>query len=509
MKNFKVLFLYPNGTLMNPPAISIGLFTAILKERGYDVNLFDTSLYPDGINEKQLDNAKEETLQARPTNYDDKGVKVLKNDMATDLIKKVHDYQPDLIAVSLLESTYPIALKMFEAIEQFKIPVLVGGVFAIHAPEIVIENKCVDMVCIGEGEETIVEICDRLSEGNNCYDVENIWIKKEKHIIKNKMKKTIDINNIPIPDYSLFDWERFMRPMGGKIHNTIPIETNRGCPYLCTFCNSSSSQILFKENTSTSFFRKKTVETILKELVSLKKQWNAEYVYFSSDTFLILTKKELDELVELYIRDINLPFWIQTRAETLTPYRVKKIKEMGCHRISLGLEHGNEEFRKKLLKKAFDDESIIKASHLLAEAGIPLTVNNIIGFPEENRELVFDTIRLNRKLIADTTNCVAFAPFRGTYLHKLCVDRGYIKPDQLGYGSMTSSIFLDLPTFPREQIEGLRRTFSMYARMPYECWPDIKRAEKFDKEGNKIFAELAKEFKERYFSVKADGFDLM
>jgi hypothetical protein len=49
----------------------------------------------------------------------------------------------------------------------------------------------------------------------------------------------------------------------------------------------------------------------------------------------------------------------------------------------------------------------------------------------------------------------------------------------------------------------------MYARMPYECWPDIKRAEKFDKEGNKIFAELAKEFKERYFSVKADGFDLM
>ena len=90
--------------------------------------------------------------------------------------------------MSLLESIYPIAIKMFEAIEQFNIPVLVGGVFAMHAPEIVIENKCVDMVCIGEGEETIVEVCERLSERKNCYDIENLWSKKGENIIKNKTK---------------------------------------------------------------------------------------------------------------------------------------------------------------------------------------------------------------------------------------------------------------------------------------------------------------------------------
>ena len=61
MKNFKILFLYPNGTLMNPPAIAIGIFTAILKDRGFEVDLFDTSLYPDGdIDGKQLDDAKQE-----------------------------------------------------------------------------------------------------------------------------------------------------------------------------------------------------------------------------------------------------------------------------------------------------------------------------------------------------------------------------------------------------------------------------------------------------------------
>ena len=495
---------------MNPPAIAIGIFTALLKQNGFEVDLFDTTLYPDvDPDAKQTDTEKEKSLQARPTNYEDKGVKLLTSDMQSDLIKKIQDYQPNLIAVSLLESIYPIALTMFKAIENFDIPVLVGGVFAMHAPEIVIENKCVDIVCIGEGEDTIVEICQKMDAGKDCYDVENIWIKRGDEIIKNKLQKTLDVNNIPIPDYSLFDWERFMRPMGGKIYKTIPVESNRGCPYLCTFCNSPSTFDLFKQNDSSSFFRKKTIDTIHKELISLKNQWDAEYVYFTSDTFLILTKEELEELADLYVRDINLPFWIQTRAETLTPFRVKKLKEMGCHRISIGLEHGNAQFRKKILKKPFADETIINGTNLLADAGIPLTVNNIIGFPEENRDLVFDTIALNRKLVVDTTNCVAFAPFRGTPLHKLCVEKGYIRADQLGFGSMTTSLFLDLPTFPKEQIQGLRRTFSLYVRMPKKYWPDIKLAEIFDEEGNKIFNDLSNIFKEKYFSVKGDGFDLM
>ncbi len=510
MSGFKILFLYPNGTLMNPPAIAIGIFTALLKQNGFEVDLFDTTLYPDiDPDAKILDDEKEDSLQARPTNYEDRGVKLLTSDMPSDLAKKVDEFKPDLIAVSLLESIYPIALTMFEVIETYEIPVLVGGVFAMHAPEVVIENKCIDMVCIGEGEETIVEVCKRLALNKDCYEVDNLWIKKDDKIIKNKLKNTINVNEIPIPDYSLFEWERFMRPMGGKIYNTIPVESNRGCPYLCTFCNSPSTLDLFKQNKSESFFRKKTIKTIHKELISLKNQWNAEYVYFTSDTFLILTKDELNELADLYVRDINLPFWIQTRAETITPFRVKKLKEMGCHRISIGLEHGNEEFRRKILKKTFSDKTIINAVNLIADAGIPLTVNNIIGFPEENRDLVFDTIALNRKLIVDTTNCVAFAPFRGTPLHKVCVEKGYIKADQLGFGSMTTSLFLDLPTFPKEEIQGLRRTFSLYVRMPKKYWPDIERAEKLDEDGDKIFSELSNIFMENYFSVQGDGFDLM
>ena len=74
---------------------------------------------------------------------------------------------------------------------------------------------------------------------------------------------------------------------------------------------------------------------------------------------------------------------------------------------------------------------------------------------------------------------------------------------------MTQSVFLDLPSFPKEEIQGLRRTFSLYGRMPKKYWPDIERAEKFDKVGNELFGDLSTIFKEKYFSIKADGFDLM
>ena len=166
--------------------------------------------------------------------------------------------------------------------------------------------------------------------------------------------------------------------------------------------------------------------------------------------------------------------------------------------MSIGLEHGNSKFREKMLNKKFNNDQIINASKILADVGIPLTVNNIIGFPDETRELLFDTIELSRKLTFDTVNAVPFAPFHGTPLHKLCVEKGYISED-FNPGSLNVDAPLDMPQLSREEIKGLRRTFTLYARMPKKYWSKIKRAEKYDEEGNMMFSELRKIYIEKYF----------
>jgi len=496
MKPFKILFLYPNGKLLNPPPISIGIFTSLLKEKGFQVDLFDTTFYADP-KDKGSDEAKQQNLQVRPFNYGQRGVKLKETVMEDNLIKKVEEFRPDLITVSILECTYPTALRMLKSIERFNIPVLAGGVFTTFAPEIVLSNSNVQMVCIGEGEEALVELCDRMSKGEDYSDLKNIWIKSEGKIISNELRKPIDLNRLPNPDYSLFEPQRFFRPMAGKVYLTVPIETNRGCPYLCTFCNSPSVSRLYRDNKAGVFFRKKSMKKIKEEIKFLIKKWNAEYVYFSSDTFLTLTDQEFEEFIDFY-KGIKLPFWMQSRVEVITEYKMKKLKSVGCHRMSIGLEHGNDEFRKKVLKKRFDNNKMIEASKIIADAGIPLTVNNIIGFPGETRQLVFDTIELNRKLIFDTVNAAAFAPFHGTFLHKLCVDQGYISED-FTPGSINVDVSLDMPQFSREEIRGLQRTFALYARMPKEYWEKIKRAEKFDDEGNLIFTELRQVYQDKYF----------
>ena len=496
MKDFKVLFIYPNTPLLNPPPVSIGIFAALLRPMGVDVQVFDTTFY---LEKQSSDKVKEENLQVRPFCYDVGQLPVSEKSPGEDLRTIIIEFKPDLIATSSLEATWFDTVALLDAVGDLleAIPVLAGGVFPTFAPHIVMRHPLVDMVCIGEGEGLLVDLVRRMRDGKDYSDVKNLWAKKDGEIIKNPLRRVLPINELPIPDYSVFHKARFLRPMAGQVYRTVPVETNRGCPFSCTFCNSPTTAKFYQEAGAGVFFRKKTLDQIQEELRYLIKNWDAEYVYFPSDTFLAISDKEFDRFIEVY-SEFKLPFWIQTRAETITEYHAKKLKEVGCHRMSIGLEHGNEQFRKTMLNKRYKNEQAIKAGHILAEAGIPLSVNNILGFPEETRKQVFDTIELNRQFPFDTTNAYAFIPFHGTPLHEYCVDKDWINPEHV-FGCLTMDSPLDMPQLPRKEIEGLRKVFAMYCKMPKEYWPKIERAEKDDEEGLRMFKELREIYIEKYF----------
>lgn len=493
--DFTVLFLYPNAPMLNPPPIALGIFTALLRPLGIRVEVFDTTFHLSGTTS---DKAKEQHAQVRPFAFDPELLPQVGPDPCQDLREMVRAVQPDLIAVSAIEPTWPAAAQLLDALDDHtRIPVVVGGVFATCAPELVLRHPRVDMVCIGEGEGALVELCLCLREGRDPSGIANLWVKTAAGLKKNDVRPLVDVNSLPLPDYSAFHPARFLRPMAGKVYRTIPIETNRGCPYSCAFCNSPTIAEFYQTKGSGPFFRKKSMQRIQAELRALVAAMDSEYCYFTSDTFLAVTDREFDQFIEIY-SEFGLPFWIQSRVETITAYRARKLKEVGCHRISIGLEHGNEEFRRRMLNKNFHNDQIIKAGNILAEAGIPLSVNNILGFPEETRALVFDTIELNRQLPFDTSNAYAFVPFHGTPLHKYCIEKGWTRAEDIA-GCLTMDLPLDMPQLGREEIMGLRKTFALYARLPREYWPQIERAEKDDEEGRAMFDALRKMYTERYF----------
>jgi len=499
MKDFKVLFIYPNlrGMNMLPPAIA--LFSRILKDDGFKVELFDTTYY--NLGEFDSDKEKEKNLSVRPFDMSEK-VTLKDTDPFEDLERAVNAFQPDLIVLSATEDIFPLGLKLLKRIEKYGILTIAGGIFPTFAPEKVIRNKEIDIVCIGEGEEALLELCNRLRDKRDYSDINNLWIKgKRGDIRKNPIRKARNISESLLPDFSLFEEARFSRPMAGKVYRMFPVETHRGCPYQCAYCNSPAQNKLYRESNAGNFFRKKSIDVVKEELEFYKNDWGAEYFYFWADSFFTYTKKELDEFVEMY-EDIRIPFWCQTRAETVTEDTIRKLRDVGLHRMSLGIEHGNEEFRRKILKKPTTNEIIVRAVDIIAEYSLPagVSVNNIVGFPTETPELAMDTIELNRKITdkVDTMNCYAFVPYHGTPLRELSVKLGYIKEDTPTSCLMGEPV-MNMPQFPKEKIKGIMRTFSLYVRFDKSRYGEIEIAEKFTHEGERMFQKLKEEYIQKYF----------
>ena len=497
----KILFIYPNtfGMNMLPPAIAT--FSAILKQKGHKVEVFDTTYYAvdHGIDS---DGSKEQKLNVVPFSkeMEKKGMRIKDTSWRDDLQKKIKNFKPNLIALSSTEDMWELGVKILEELKNYKkkndIPVIAGGVFPTFAPEICIKYDLIDMVCVGEGENALIDLAEKIKNKEDYSEVTNLWVKKDGKVIKkNSISNPVDINRNPIIDTSLFEDNRLYRPMAGKVYKMYPVETIRGCPFTCTFCNSPDQMRLYK-GLGHNFFRKKKMDLVHKELKYFKEVHKVEYNYFWADTFLAMNKYEFDEFCEMY-KDINLPFWMQPSPETVTDYNMKKLKSVGLHRISFGIEHGNEEFRKKVLDRRWKNKDIIDKLKIPKKYEIPFSSNNITGFPTETKKLAFDTIELNRHIQADNANMYAFVPFHGTPLRRMCEDLGLIKPETITK-CVTKEAQLNMPQYPPEEIEKIRKCFVLYVKFPKNRWKEIERAEENDEEGNRIYKNLQQEYLERY-----------
>ena len=516
-KDFRILMFYPNLHMSALMPQVIGIFTALFKREGYTIDLFDCTYYQDIDVINLGKNANEERVKnrnARAYSNDEwieRGAKV-KSGIKEDFVKKVQDFKPDLILVSVLESTYFLAMDLLNNVphKDRSYKTLFGGVFATYAADKLINNDLVDYVCRGEGEDAVLEMCKRLSSGDRIDNVRNFTLKVDGQVYKNLLRPAVDLNSVPIPDWDLFDPGSIYRPMQGKIWRAVGIETQRGCPYTCTYCNSPSNNVIYKDDGQRIFHRKKSMKRIREELNFLVKKYNPDLIYMVVDTFLAMSPKEFDEFKELYM-DYKIPFWMNTRAETITEYRAESLEEMNMLRMNIGIEHGNFEYRKKYLKRNVSDELQIKAFEMVADKKYTSCANSIIGMPDETRDLIFDTIKFIRKLPKniDATGAFIFAPYHGTPLRDLAIQKGYLEDHEIASVSNTAHrSMLTMPSISKEEISGILRTYSMYIKFPESRWDEIKIAEKSNKEGDTMFKKLGKEFDEKYRPGMENSVDL-
>lgn len=501
----KLLLVYPNLPLMMAPSIAMGIFNAIGKREGCEVEIFETTQYSDEYSNRHI---RMTEIGANRSNKEEE-IKDMFHIQSTekilpDFIEKCKTFKPDLILMGVQEDVWGTARRLLNSIKDQNIPHILGGVFPTSAPEIVLGDPLVNIIALHEGERTVEQAINCIKNKESITKINGIWWKDEFGLIhKNPPQPLCDITAIT-PDFTCFEDYRWQRPMGGRIfQRAVSMETYRGCPYNCTYCNSPNTRDFAKRNDLGNFMRRKSAKCIERDFLYYKELYDPDLIMFQDDSFLARPMKEIYEFCEMWSKH-KTPFWFNTRIENCKPEILSALKEAGCYRMTFGLESGNEKYRREVLKRNVSNEKYLEYFNYINESNIPYSLNVIIGMPFETREMVLDTadmVRASKGYDGLTIGMMQF--YHGTDLRTMAVNNGFLDPthinsdnaDELGGGYLDHwSIKMPDPYLQYNDVKGLVRTFALYAHFDKSRWSEIRLAETDDIVWNRLMDEYKKEF---------------
>ncbi|TRZ53937.1 MAG: radical SAM protein [Dehalococcoidia bacterium] len=507
--NMKFLMIYPNNTGNSRVPLGIIYLLTILRERGHSIRLFDMTFYDLDIL-ANINIMRAKNLNFRAIDRTPYGVTYKKStmeDVKNDLIEEIEQFRPDVIGVSIVEDTSRVSFDLASIVKKRYpgIKIVFGGVFCLANPEAVIKHPAVDIVCIAEGEVALPELLHNLEGGENITDIQGLWMKREDNtIVKNPVAPPIDLDKLPFLDLSFIDDRHFYAPMAGHVYKMVYFASQRGCPRKCTYCSNQLFLNTYKKYIREYLGRKMSIPRFIDNLVYLKENYDINFFQIIDDDFMLRSLEDIKHFHALYKERVDLPFWVQVEANNVTDEKVYYLKDAGCIAASIGIESGNDFIIQKVYNRPTSREATISAFKIMHKYGIRTSGNIIVGVPHEGRKEIFDSIDLVRKSQPRALNVNVYMPFYGTKLRDYCIEKGYLDKDFIHDGLMPEKPVLDMPQITKNEIEGLVRTFSLYAVLPKKYWPMIKKCEVFTKESDEIFTYL----EELYWSiVKKRGMD--
>ena len=293
-----------------------------------------------------------------------------------------------LIGISFMSNYLDRAMQLSNAIKgAMKAPLVVGG---IHPTVLPLEClKFADIVCIGEGEEAILELVEHIEQGRDYQGIKNLWCKSNGNIIQNPIRPLVqDIDSLPFYDFGMdghYIYDNIsgcIEPMSKELlKRSFPLEphvegsfsdsykrtlsyktmTTRGCPHHCTFCAEKTLADMYGGQ---RYLRKRGITHVMDELVWVKRELPfVESIFLFDDTFLARSTAEIQEFSKIYKKTIDMPFHIQASPGTVTEEKIKALVDAGLVFVEMGIQ-STSNAAKDLYKRKAPTEIILGAADI-------------------------------------------------------------------------------------------------------------------------------------------------
>lgn len=349
---------------------------------------------------------------------------VFSSDEGVDkVLDDIRSFNPQVAAFSTGTSVQRRALELASLIRkrQKDIFIMMGGPHPTFYPKVIEDSDILDAICLGEGEGALLELADKLSKSQKIENIENLWIKTGRGIKKNNLRPFIDdLDALPDPDHEVY----FKKFPALASSDTKIFMVGRGCPFPCTYCFNKKYMEMYKGKGK--YVRFKSINKIINEIKNLKKDYPIKWIQFNDDT-LNIDPEWLGEFLRMYKNEINIGFLCNLRIDRITENQIRQLKEAGADRIGIGVEHGDENFRKNVLKRNISDQEILDAGKWINQNKIRLHTDNIVGFPGETVDMAFKTIRLNQKIKPEQAGCGVLQPFPGTEIYDIALKEDLLR----------------------------------------------------------------------------------
>jgi radical SAM superfamily enzyme YgiQ (UPF0313 family) len=313
----------------------------------------------------------------------------------------------------------------------------------------------VDVVCVGEGEETFREIVQEFFGDRRLDRIKGIWYKKDGDVIQNPPRSPIeDLDSLPFPDMDVFDVERYIKNFiqldsyNPKIRG-LSVIVSRGCPFRCSYCQPTLTKILGKK------FRIRSPQNVIQELKTLKKKYNIDAFYFQDDT-LTASRKWILEFCELIIQEkLDFVWACNTRADIIDREMLEKMHQAGLVKVKVGIEAISDRVRNGI----YHIDRIIKNTK---DLGIQSTGFFMLGAPTETNQEILDTIKFAVKSDLKEANFSIAVPFPSTDLYELAKEKDWLLPERFSDYDYYHAI---RPPFTKDDISSKR--LQLYKQIAY------------------------------------------